>query len=95
MPITVLVGDDSALIRSLPSKIVRADATQLTGMGKDGACGLLAIREAGGYTVASCVVYGMPREAAEIDAAEEVLPLEDIGPALLAQARKRGNGNRV
>lgn len=74
-------------------------AALLTGMGKDGARGLLEIREAGGYTVAqdeaSCVVYGMPREAAEIGAAEEVLPLEEIGPALLAQARKRGNGNRV
>ncbi|WP_271411111.1 protein-glutamate methylesterase/protein-glutamine glutaminase [Pseudomonas sp. Q1-7] len=74
-------------------------AALLTGMGKDGARGLLAIREAGGYTVAqdeaSCVVYGMPREAAELGAAEEVLPLEEIGPALLAQARKRGTGNRV
>ncbi|MNF88390.1 Chemotaxis response regulator protein-glutamate methylesterase of group 2 operon [compost metagenome] len=74
-------------------------AALLTGMGKDGACGLLEIRESGGYTVAqdeaSCVVYGMPREAAEIGAAEEVLPLEEIGPALLAQARKRGGGNRV
>ncbi len=74
-------------------------AALLTGMGKDGARGLLEIREAGGYTVAqdeaSCVVYGMPREAAEIGAAEEVLPLEEIGPALLAQARRRGSGNRV
>ncbi|MDH4557851.1 chemotaxis response regulator protein-glutamate methylesterase [Pseudomonas sp. BN417] len=74
-------------------------AALLTGMGKDGARGLLEIRESGGYTVAqdeaSCVVYGMPREAAEIGAAEAVLPLEEIGPALLAQARKRGSGNRV
>ncbi|MDH4653990.1 chemotaxis response regulator protein-glutamate methylesterase [Pseudomonas sp. JS3066] len=74
-------------------------AALLTGMGKDGARGLLEIREAGGYTVAqdeaSCVVYGMPREAAEIGAAEEVLALEEIGPALLAQARRRGSGNRV
>ncbi|MCY1303868.1 Chemotaxis response regulator protein-glutamate methylesterase [compost metagenome] len=66
---------------------------------RDGARGLLAIRASGGYTVAqdeaSCVVYGMPREAAEIGAAEEVLPLAEIGPALLAQARKRGSGNRV
>jgi two-component system chemotaxis response regulator CheB len=74
-------------------------AALLTGMGKDGALGLLEIRESGGYTVAqdeaSCVVYGMPREAAEIGAAEEVLPLDEIGPALLAQARRRGSGNRV
>ena len=46
---------------------------------RDGDRGLLAIREAGSYTLA----------------AEEVLPLEEIGPALLAQARKRGSGNRV
>lgn len=74
-------------------------AALLTGMGKDGARGLLEIRKAGGYTMAqdeaSCVVYGMPREAAEIGAAEEVLPLEEIGPGLLAQARRRGSGNRV
>ncbi|AOE83984.1 protein-glutamate methylesterase/protein-glutamine glutaminase [Pseudomonas sp. TCU-HL1] len=74
-------------------------AALLTGMGKDGARGLLEIREAGGYTVAqdeaSCVVYGMPREAAEIGAAEDVLALEEIAPALLAQARRRGSGNRV
>ncbi|BAN47117.1 chemotaxis response regulator protein-glutamate methylesterase [Metapseudomonas resinovorans] len=74
-------------------------AALLTGMGKDGARGLLAIREAGGYTLAqdeaSCVVYGMPREAAELGAAEDVLPLEDIGPALMVQARRRGSGNRV
>ncbi|MCY1305852.1 Chemotaxis response regulator protein-glutamate methylesterase of group 2 operon [compost metagenome] len=74
-------------------------AALLTGMGKDGARGLLEIRESGGYTVAqdeaSCVVYGMPREAAEIGAAEEVLALAEIGPALLAQARRRGGGNRV
>ena len=74
-------------------------AALLTGMGRDGARGLLAIREAGGYTLAqdeaSSVVYGMPREAAEIGAAEDILPLEAIGPALLAQARRRGSGNRV
>ncbi|WP_375739907.1 chemotaxis response regulator protein-glutamate methylesterase [Pseudomonas boanensis] len=74
-------------------------AALLTGMGKDGAQGLLEIRDTGGYTVAqdeaTCVVYGMPREAAEIGAAEEILPLEAISTALLAQARRRGSGNRV
>ncbi|AYC32588.1 chemotaxis response regulator protein-glutamate methylesterase [Pseudomonas cavernae] len=74
-------------------------AALLTGMGRDGAQGLLDIRQSGGYTLAqdeaSCVVYGMPREAAAIGAAEEVLPLAAIAPALLAQARKRGGGNRV
>jgi two-component system, chemotaxis family, protein-glutamate methylesterase/glutaminase len=63
-----------------------AAACLLTGMGRDGAAGLLAIRRAGGITIAqdeaSSIVYGMPREAALLDAAERVLPLSAIGPAL-------------
>jgi two-component system chemotaxis response regulator CheB len=74
-------------------------AALLTGMGKDGAIGLKTIREAGGYTVAqdeaSCVVYGMPREAVLLGGAEEVLSLEQIAEALMQQVRKRGGGNRV
>jgi two-component system chemotaxis response regulator CheB len=67
-----------------------AAAVLLTGMGRDGAMGLLDIRRAGGLTIAqdeaSSVVYGMPREAALLGAAERVLPLKDIGPALGALA---------
>jgi two-component system chemotaxis response regulator CheB len=63
-------------------------ACLLTGMGQDGARGLLAIRQAGGLTIAqdeaSSVVYGMPREAALLKAAERILPLHDIGPAVAA-----------
>lgn len=74
-------------------------ACLLTGMGKDGAQGMLEIRQAGGYTVAqneaTCVVYGMPREAVAIGGAEDILPLGEIAEALLQQARKRGGGNRV
>lgn len=74
-------------------------AALLTGMGKDGARGLQAIRQAGGHTVAqdeaTCVVYGMPREAVELGAAKEVLPLERIAGSLLQQARQSGSGNRV
>ncbi len=59
----------------------------LTGMGRDGARGLKEIREFGGRTIAqnaeTCVVYGMPREAVKLGAAEEILPLERIGPTLL------------
>lgn len=59
----------------------------LTGMGADGAKGMLAMREAGAYTVAqneeTCVVYGMPREAVKLGAAEEILPLDRIADALL------------
>jgi two-component system chemotaxis response regulator CheB len=64
----------------------RCAACLLTGMGKDGAEGLLAVRRAGGATIAqdeaTSVVYGMPREAALLGAAEAVLPLDAIGPAL-------------
>jgi two-component system chemotaxis response regulator CheB len=58
-------------------------ACLLTGMGRDGAAGLLAIRRAGGLTIAqdesTSVVYGMPREAVMLDAAQLVLPLDTIG----------------
>lgn len=58
----------------------------LTGMGRDGARGLKEIRERGGRTIAqnaeTCVVYGMPREAVQIGAAEEILPLDRIGATL-------------
>lgn len=65
-----------------------AAACLLTGMGRDGASGLLEIRQAGGLTIAqdeaSCVVYGMPREAVLLGAASRILPLSAIGPALNA-----------
>ena len=57
-----------------------------TGMGADGAKGLLQMRDAGAHTIAqdeaSCVVFGMPREAIKLGAASEVLPLDDIAGAL-------------
>jgi two-component system chemotaxis response regulator CheB len=59
----------------------------LTGMGSDGAQGLLAIYKAGGRTIAqnqaTCTVFGMPRTAIELGAVQKVLPLEEIAPALL------------
>ena len=59
----------------------------LTGMGKDGARGLLDIRQAGGLTYGqdekSCVVYGMPRAAKELGAVETELPLMQIANAVL------------
>jgi two-component system chemotaxis response regulator CheB len=61
-------------------------ACLLTGMGKDGALGLLALRRGGALTIAqdeaTSVVYGMPREAALIGAASRVLPLPLIAAAL-------------
>jgi two-component system, chemotaxis family, protein-glutamate methylesterase/glutaminase len=68
----------------------RSAACLLTGMGRDGAEGLLAIRRAGGVTLAqdeeTSVVYGMPKEAALLGAAERILPLDAIAPALQAIA---------
>ncbi len=59
----------------------------LTGMGKDGAQGLLRMRQAGARTFgqdeASCVVYGMPREAALVGAVEEVVPLDAMSRRVL------------
>jgi two-component system chemotaxis response regulator CheB len=64
----------------------RAAACLLTGMGRDGAHGLLKIRDAGGLTIAqdesTSVVYGMPREAALLGAATHVLRLGEIGARL-------------
>lgn len=68
----------------------RALGLILTGMGRDGADGLLAMRRAGAITLgqdeASCVVYGMPRQAAELGAVRLVVPLARIGSTLAALA---------
>jgi two-component system chemotaxis response regulator CheB len=65
-------------------------AAVLTGMGSDGAAGLLRLKEKGAATIAqneqTCVVFGMPREAIKIGAAQMVLPLLEIGPRLVELA---------
>jgi two-component system chemotaxis response regulator CheB len=67
-----------------------AAACLLTGMGKDGALGLLDVRKAGGLTIAqdeaTSVVYGMPREAARLGAAQRILSLGEFAPQLAALA---------
>lgn len=66
-------------------------AVLLTGMGRDGAEGLLKLRKKGVYTIAqdqdTCAVYGMPRAAAEIGAAHIVLPLSKISQVLVQQMK--------
>lgn len=70
----------------------------LTGMGKDGASGMLEMRNAGATNFAqdeaTCVVYGMPREAVAVGAVHEVLPLQDIAAKVL-QAVGSGRAIRV
>ena len=83
--------------RHRPSVDVMFDSTErlgnkfvaviLTGMGNDGAHGLLRLKNRGIYTIAqdeeSSVVYGMPRAAFELGATDEVLPLEKISERLV------------
>ena len=61
----------------------------MTGMGDDGAAGLLEMRKAGARTIAqdeaSCVVYGMPKEAVKRDAVEKIVSLDMIGREILQQ----------
>lgn len=69
-----------------------AVAVVMTGMGRDGAAGLAEVATAGGRTIAqdeeSSTIYGMPRAAAELGA-QMILPLEAIGPQLVALERRR------
>jgi two-component system chemotaxis response regulator CheB len=63
----------------------------LTGMGADGAKAMREMKDAGAYCVAqdeaSCVVFGMPREAIAAGAVDQVLPLKDVGPHLMEHLR--------
>ena len=81
-----------ALFRSALPLASRVTAALLTGMGRDGADGLLALRRAGARTIAqdraTSVVYGMPGHAVQIGAVEHELPLSAIGSAIL-NARQR------
>jgi two-component system response regulator WspF len=69
---------------------VTAVGVLLTGMGADGAKGLLAMRRAGWHTIAqdqaTSIVYGMPKAAAKLDAAAEILPLDRIAGAIVRAA---------
>jgi two-component system chemotaxis response regulator CheB len=71
----------------------------LTGMGKDGAQGMLEMHEAGAHTFAqdedSCVVFGMPKEAIATGGVDEVLPLKDLGAKVLERVAATGARTRV
>ena len=72
----------------------------LTGMGKDGAQGLLEMKRAGAYTIAqdeaSCVVFGMPKEAIAMGGASEISPLQNIARHTLDYlAINKGKANRI
>jgi two-component system chemotaxis response regulator CheB len=103
-----IVDDGPAVNRHKPSVEVlfksaaalvgrNAYGIMLTGMGNDGATAMREMKDAGSYNYvqdeASCIVFGMPREAIAHGAADEVLPLSQIAPALVA--RLRGGSDRV
>lgn len=98
------LGDDDPVRRHRPSVDVlfesvaahagrNATAALLTGMGDDGAAGLLSLRRAGARTLAqdeaSSVIWGMPGAAVALGAADEVVPLEQVARRLLAMPRER------
>ena len=98
------LGDDDPVRRHRPSVDVlfesvaahagrNASAALLTGMGDDGAAGLLSLRRAGARTLAqdeaSSVIWGMPGAAVALGAADEVVPLEQVARRLLAAPRER------
>ncbi|HNV58392.1 MAG TPA: chemotaxis response regulator protein-glutamate methylesterase [Rhodoferax sp.] len=76
-----------------------AVGVMLTGMGNDGAIAMKEMRDAGSYNFvqdeASCIVFGMPREAILVGAADEVLPVLDIAGAILARLGPSVNRHRV
>lgn len=66
----------------------------MTGMGDDGARGMKEMHDAGAWTVAqdeaTCVVYGMPKEAVKLGAVDRILPLQDIPSAILGRISRKG-----
>jgi len=64
----------------------------LTGMGRDGALGLKHMKDAGAFTIAqdekTCIVYGMPKAAVDLDAVNKILSLQDIPGELVRLASK-------
>ncbi|TCO72316.1 CheB methylesterase domain-containing protein [Rhodovulum euryhalinum] len=82
-----------ALFQSAVPVAARVSAAILTGMGRDGAEGMLALHRAGAHTIgqdqASALVYGMPRAAFELGGVREQMPIDRIGAALLGSCVRR------
>lgn len=74
-------------------------AAILTGMGKDGAQGMLRLQQHGAYTIAqdeqSCVIFGMPKEAIKTGGVKQVCALSEVAPAMLAQLKTLGTDYRI
>jgi two-component system chemotaxis response regulator CheB len=92
-PVAGHVPSVDVLFESISNSAVRSSAALLTGMGRDGAEGLKMLRDAGHLTIAqneeSCVVYGMPKAAVELGAAQRVLPLDHIPQAFFTLYKER------
>jgi two-component system chemotaxis response regulator CheB len=101
---SVRINQDPPVNRHRPSVDVLFDSVAqyagantigviLTGMGGDGAKGMLAMKQAGAYTIAqdeaSCVVFGMPKEAIKLGGVDKVLPLMEIPDAIAAYLCRR------
>ena len=91
-PVTGHLPSVDELFNSATTWADRVVAVLLTGMGRDGAAGLAALREAGATTIAqdeaTSLVYGMPRAAWELGAVEKLLPLSEIAQAALGATRR-------
>ena len=95
-PVSFQRPSGTTLLESVASDLgSRGLGVVLTGMGDDGARGLLALRRAGGYTLAedesTSVVFGMPGESAKLGAVCEQLPLGAIGPRILELLSAKAN----
>lgn len=101
---SVRINQDPPVNRHRPSVDVLFDSVAryaganavgviLTGMGGDGAKGMLAMKQAGAYTIAqdeaSCVVFGMPKEAIKLGGVDKILPLGDIAGAVLTHVSRQ------
>ena len=96
-PVTGHRPSVDVLFRSVAAAVgARAVGALLTGMGRDGAQGLLELRRNGAATIGqdenTCVVFGMPRAADEIGAVERQLPLHRIAAGILSAASKPSRG---